>query len=182
MRVFTALPLPEALQEKIILDTAALRGKYPHLKWVSQQALHITLNFLGEIEEDSIPQVMQAIEKVKPVFQGFRMEFKGLGVFPRKGPARVVFLQPHTGVQECRDLQRQLSGYLSAFAPPERKKFKPHLTLARVKQNTGWPNPDQEGLDISLGFTVNRIVLYKSILKPEGAHYEEIGEVAAETL
>ena len=182
MRVFTALPVPEALQEKIILDTAALRGKYPKLKWVSQQALHITLNFLGEIEENKIPQVLQALEMVKPVFKSFRMEFKGLGVFPRKGPARVVFLEPRAGVQECRDVQRQLSRYLSAFAPPERKKFKPHLTLARVKQNTDWPDPDLEGVDISLGFTVNRIVLYKSVLKPEGAQYEEIGEVSAETI
>ncbi|MDZ7793846.1 MAG: RNA 2',3'-cyclic phosphodiesterase [Spirochaetia bacterium] len=89
MRVFTAVPIPESLQEKIILSTASLRGRYPKLKWVSQQALHITLNFLGEIEEEAVPQVLDAMEAVKPSFNSFDLDFRGLGVFPRRGPARV---------------------------------------------------------------------------------------------
>jgi RNA 2',3'-cyclic 3'-phosphodiesterase len=180
MRIFTAIPLPSELQEQIILDTAPLRGRYPKLKWVSQQALHITLNFLGEIEDAKVPQVLEAMEAVRPRFTQFRLEFSGLGVFPRRGPARVVFLEPQQGIQECRELQRALSGQMAAFAAPERKKFKPHLTLARVKQNTDWPKPEDEGRDIRVGFTVRRVVLYKSILRPEGAHYAEVGELTAE--
>lgn len=180
MRIFTAIPLPEALREQIILDTAPLRGRYPDLKWVSQQALHITLNFLGEIEDAKVPRVLQAMEMVRPLFRQFRLEFSGLGVFPRRGPARVVFLDPQQGIRECRELQRALSGRLAAFAAPERKKFKPHLTLARVKQNADWPKPEDEGQNLRIGFTVQRIVLYKSILRPEGALYEEVGDIAAE--
>lgn len=182
MRTFTAIPIPETLQEKLILDTAPLRGRYPGLKWVSQQALHITLNFLGEVEAEKLPQVLQSMYRIKPLFRAFRLEFKGLGVFPRRGPARVVFLDPQTGIEECRELQRALSGQLSAFAPPERKKFKPHLTLARVKAQSAWPAPDAEGRDIQIGFTVQRIVLYKSTLRPEGAHYDEVGEVTADEM
>ncbi len=182
MRVFTAIPIPETLQEKIILDTAPLRGRYPGLKWVSQQALHITLNFLGEIEAERVPKVLEQMQLIKPMFKAFRLEFSGLGVFPRRGPARVVFLNPQSGIEECRNLQRTLSGHLAAFAPPERKKFKPHLTLARVKSQSEWPDPDEEGRNMQVGFTVQRVVLYKSILRPEGAYYEEVGEVTADEM
>lgn len=179
MRVFTAVPIPESLQEKIILNTAALRGRYPTLKWVSQQALHITLNFLGEIEEETVPRVLDAMEAVRPSFNSFDLEFKGLGVFPRRGPARVVYLEPQRGVPQCQKLQQDLARQLSDYAPPERKKFKPHLTIARVRPHTDWPEPENEGTDIAVGFTVQRVVLYKSILTPEGAHYEEVGAVTA---
>ena len=179
MRVFTAVPLPEALQEDIILSTASLRGRYPKLKWVSQQALHITLNFLGEIEEEKAPQVLSAMEAVKPAFNSFDLEFRGLGVFPQRGPARVVYLEPQRGIQQCQKLQQALARQLVVYASPERKKFKPHLTIARVKPHTDWPEPETEGIDIAFGFTVQRVVLYKSILKPDGAHYEEVGAVTA---
>ena len=179
MRVFTAVPIPESLQEEIILSTAALRGRYPKLRWVSQQALHITLNFLGEIEEKTVPQVLDAMEAVRPSFNSFDIEFKGLGVFPRRGPARVLYLEAQRGIQQCQKLQQALARQLAVYAPPERKKFRPHLTIARVKPHTDWPEPENEGTDIALGFTVQRVALYKSILKPEGAHYEEVGAVTA---
>ena len=182
MRIFTAIPMPDALQEQIIFDTAPLRGRYPRLKWVSQQALHITLNFLGEIEANKVPDVLQTMQMIRPVFKEFRLEFCGLGVFPRRGPARVVFLNPQSGIEPCRELQRALSEHLSVFATPDRKKFKPHLTLARVKPQSDWPNPETEGLDIQAGFTVERIVLYKSTLRPEGAYYEEVGEVTPDEM
>jgi len=180
MRVFTAIPIPKPLQEQIVLDTAPIRGRYPQLKWVSQGALHITLNFLGEIEDEKIPQVLQTMELIQPVFRSFSLEFKGLGVFPRRGPARVVFLEAQEGIQECRELQKALARGLTRFSAPERRKFKPHLTLARVKHTTDWPDPENEGHDISVGFEVDRIVLYKSILKPEGPQYEEVGAVTAQ--
>jgi 2'-5' RNA ligase len=171
MRVFTAVPIPESLQGEIILSTASLRGRYPKLKWVSQQAIHITLNFLGEIEEETAPQVLDAMETVKQSFNSFDLEFRGLGVFPRCGPARVVYLEPQRGIQQCQKLQQALARQLAVYAPPERKKFKPH---------TDWPEPENGGTNITFGFTVQRIVLYKSILKPDGAHYEEVGAVTAQ--
>ncbi|MFO7731307.1 MAG: RNA 2',3'-cyclic phosphodiesterase [Spirochaetia bacterium] len=180
MRVFTAVPVPESLQEEIIVSTASLRGRYPRLKWVSQQALHITLNFLGEIEEETAPQILDTMKAVKPAFNSFSLEFRGLGVFPRRGPARVVYLEPQRGIQQCQKLQQALARQLAVYAPPERKKFKPHLTIARVKSHTDWPEPENEGANIAFSFTVQRVVLYKSILKPDGAHYEEVGAITAQ--
>jgi 2'-5' RNA ligase len=72
-----------------------------------------------------------------------------------------------------------LAGFLQHIAGKERKRFRPHLTLARVKNSAEHPDPDQEGTDISADFTVDRVVLYRSHLHPEGARYEEIGAVEA---
>ncbi|MDZ7793845.1 MAG: 2'-5' RNA ligase family protein [Spirochaetia bacterium] len=91
-----------------------------------------------------------------------------------------MYLVPQGGIQQCQKLQQDLAGHLTDYAPPERKKFKPHLTIARVKPHTDWPDPETEGTNIAFGFTVQRVVLYKSILKPNGAHYEEVGAVTAQ--
>ncbi len=179
MRVFTAIPIPEDEQSRIVAQTAALRGGYPNLRWVRQDALHITLNFLGEVDETRIPEVLEAMQLLKEGFRPYMLSFRGLGTFPKRGPARVVYLSVEEGSDPSIRLQRELAEYLRHIAGKERKRFTPHLTLARVKNDVDYPDPRREGTDITAGFTVDRIVLYRSHLHPDGARYEEIGAVEA---
>jgi 2'-5' RNA ligase len=179
MRLFTAIPMPEEVQEDIILQTAGLRGRYPDLRWVRQDALHITLNFLGEVEEQRLPEVREAFEQLRGGFRAYRLSFRGLGTFPKRGPARVLYLAVEEGSEPSVRLQRQLAGFLQGFAGKERKRFTPHLTLARVKNSASHPDPAAEGTDIRAGCNVDRVVLYRSHLHPDGARYEELDAVKA---
>jgi 2'-5' RNA ligase len=177
MRVFTAIPLPESVRERIILQTAALRGRYPDLRWVRQEALHITLNFIGEVEEERIEELRQALQLLKGRAEAFPLSFRGLGTFPKRGPARVLYLAVDEGAERTVHIQKELARGLQHLAGKERKRFTPHLTLARVKNSADYPDPQREGSEIGADFSVERVVLYRSHLQPDGARYEELDEL-----
>ncbi|MFO7849344.1 MAG: RNA 2',3'-cyclic phosphodiesterase [Spirochaetia bacterium] len=176
MRLFIALPLPEEVREKIISDTAPLREKYPGLKWVRRDALHLTLSFLGETGESNVEPICSAMTKAVSGVEAFEMELGGLGFFPKKGPPRVLYTAVRIGSAETRALYSALLGGLGKIGFEGRKKFTPHLTLARIKGGGDTPDPERDGKDLAFSFTADRIVLYRSHLRPSGAVYETLGE------
>ena len=173
MRVFIALPVPEAEKDDLILQTAGLRARYPELKWIGSQGLHITLNFLGEIEERMLPFLRTTMESAAMRMETFDLSLRGLSSFPRKGPPRVIFVPVIDGARSCIELQHRLSDTLESHFPRERRRFTPHLTLARVKSGRA-PDPERESQDIGVNYRVDRVVLYRSVLTPRGAFYEEL--------
>lgn len=174
MRLFTAIPIPEEVKEQIVLETASLRGKYPQLKWLGQDAYHITFNFLGEQGPEAVDALRSAFDRVIPDFPSFHITFEGIGTFPPRGAARVVYLAMNEGSKECRALHMQLSKLLEGTFSLEKRRFTPHLTLARNKKRSPWPDPRTEGEGIRSGFAARRMVLFKSTLRPAGPVYEEI--------
>lgn len=174
MRLFIALPTPDSAAESILLDTAALRGKYPDLKWVRQDALHLTLTFLGEVEEENLEAIYRAMDAAGRMQEPFRLRYAGLGTFPRRGMPRVLFLPVTEGGRDCCLLNRVLVSRIGEAIEVDRRNFTPHLTLARVKNSRNWPDVRSEGLDITAAFEARKIVLFRSHLKPDGAEYEEL--------
>ncbi len=172
MRLFIALPTPDGVEESILLDTAALRGKYPDLKWVRQDALHLTLVFLGEAEKEQLEPVCRAMDAAGRLQEPFQLQYRGLGTFPRRGQPRVLFLPVIEGEEECSFLHQVLVKRIGETIEVDRRKFTPHLTLARVKNSRNWPDVRSEGLDITAAFEAHTIVLFRSYLKPGGAEYE----------
>lgn len=177
MRVFIAIPTPDRVAETIILEMAALRGAYPDLKWIGLNALHLTLNFLGEVDEKQLEHIRQVMDAAGRAQSPFRMKYHGLGTFPPRGRPRVLYVRVEEGRGECELVQRVLSAGLSRIVELDRRRFTPHLTLARIKNSRKWPDVDREGTDISAEFAAERIVLFRSYLKPSGAEYEELYSV-----
>lgn len=176
MRLFVALPVPEEMQEKIIAETAVLRGRYPELKWVRQDALHLTLSFLGEMEEESVESIHEAMRVAAAKVEAFDMEFRGIGTFPARGRPRVVYLALERGAEAADRLSRELTGALGSLAEKDGKRFTPHLTLARVKKKGKTPDPEREGIDLRFAFTSEKLVLYRSHLSSKGARYDVLRE------
>jgi len=174
MRLFIALPTPDTVAEAILLDTAALRGKYPDLKWVRQDALHLTLTFLGEVGKENLDTIYRAMDAAGRMQEPFRLRYQGLGTFPGRGKPRVIFLPLNEGEEECSLLHRVLVERIGESIEVDRRSFTPHLTLARVKNSRNWPDVRADGLDISAAFEARKIVLFRSHLKPDGAEYEEL--------
>lgn len=176
MRLFIALPVPVEVREKIIARTEPLREKYPGLKWVRRDALHLTLSFLGETGESNVDPIIGVMNRAALGVDAFEMELGGMGFFPKKGPPRVLYTAVKRGVEGTRTLYSALREGLGTLGFEGRKKFTPHLTLARVKGAGNTPDPEVEGKDLVFSFTADRIVLYRSRLKPSGAVYEILGE------
>lgn len=176
MRLFIAIPVPEDVRDRILVDTAEMRGRYPDLKWTGRDAYHLTLSFLGETEEKMVEPIREAMDKAATNNKTFEMELAGIGSFPKKGPPRVLYVPVVKGFDETKRLHGSLVRALGDLGPQERKKFTPHLTLARIKGKKESPDPRENGNGLHFSFTCSKLVLYRSHLHPEGARYEVIEE------
>jgi len=177
IRSFVAVDLPTKFRPDIAriereLDT-------PGLKLVRPEIIHVTLKFLGDVPEERIDAVSDALRNVK--VSPFQAKVGGMGAFPGKS-VRVVWLGLQGNFEE---LQKQVEEALIPFGfESEERKFTPHLTLGRVAR----PNPETSKLisakisklsEIQIGeFTVDRFHLKKSTLTPGGPIYEDLTEFA----
>ncbi|MEM2988561.1 MAG: RNA 2',3'-cyclic phosphodiesterase [Candidatus Bathyarchaeia archaeon] len=102
------------------------------LKLVEPQNLHITLRFLGEIDEKTADGICKALGGVE--FGPFEVELRGLGAFPKDGYANVIWIGIQGGRRELEGIARDIETRLRVLGiPPDERGFSPHLTIARVK-------------------------------------------------
>ena len=148
-----------------------------HPKWVGPESLHVTLKFLGGVEEERVDGIIQAVECKLLDRAPFEFSLKGLGVFPTEREPKVLWLGVDQGKRDLMELAQRLESalYPIGFAP-ELRAFHPHLTLARVKALSG----AEAMMDVVNSHRrsapdgssrVDHVVLYRSELRPEGAVY-----------
>ncbi|MCI2397936.1 RNA 2',3'-cyclic phosphodiesterase [Aliiroseovarius subalbicans] len=175
MRAFLACPLPEAL----LAPVTHLQGNLPVGRVVAEENLHLTLCFLGEAEEVDLIALHEQLQELHapPV----TLTLSGLAVYGGKHPT-VLAIEG----QGPEALQRKLVGLChSAGIALERRRFRPHVTLARFARNMG--AGDRARLDVFIGAhaairleptRLDNIALYRSDLHPDGARYEVLAEYA----
>ncbi|MEM1570297.1 MAG: RNA 2',3'-cyclic phosphodiesterase [Candidatus Bathyarchaeia archaeon] len=152
------------------------------VKTVEVENMHLTLRFLGELPQQAVKRVMDGLKSLS--FKPFKIEFKGLGVFPNLSYVRVVWVGVGEGVEKLEDLHNQVNGILKrlGFGVEE---FSPHLTIARVKAVRNKPGLAKlldEYRDTSFGYTdVRSVRLKRSTLTSKGPIYTTIMEVKAGT-
>lgn len=182
VRAFIACDIPESLLDKISSIQDKLKGLDADVSWTKVSGIHITMKFLGDIEEDSIEKVAAVIEGASEGQNPFEVRVKGSGAFPNLRNPRVAWLGVEDEAKGLRQLQQPLDDGLKALGfEPEEREFKPHLTLGRVKGQKGKERlaaavSELKALDLG-SFKVDRVMLYKSELKPTGAIYTKLREV-----
>jgi 2'-5' RNA ligase len=168
MRLFVALTLPETVRTRL----AMLGGGVPGANWVPPENLHLTLRFIGEVSTPEARDIDGALAGVGG--EPFPVEIAGVGQFGDRRQARMLWV----GVRQNPPLAalrgRIESALVRAGLPPETRKFRPHVTLARLK---GAPL-DRVGQfmaaygDFALPpFAVNHFTLYSSFRAHEHAQY-----------
>ena len=186
MRTFIAVDFPSYMLKKIEEITAFFRTLTPEkdLKWVETNNLHLTIKFLGEIEEYKIAQVKHTLSKALKDQISFDIEIKGLGMYPNKNNPRVIWLGI-VGANPLMKIHKVLNQELTALEiTPERRAFSPHLTIARIRRHTDHKQARQIGEILSeyrvesLGaITIEQIHLYQSVLTPSGPIYSLLHSV-----
>ena len=136
MRLFLAINLAPEMRSAVMDATSPLREAAPSLSWVDETRLHLTLKFLGEQAESVVAPLSDAMRDVASNHRTFRLSVREIGAFPNFRRARVVWMgvdrEPrleflHHDVElACERLGFELEG----------RAFRPHLTLARVKDRT----------------------------------------------
>ena len=178
MRVFIAADLPGAVRESIAAEQRRIAASIGHggssLRWVKPEHAHLTLVFIGDVEDARVPAVIDAIggEIDLPAFD---VVFQGAGVFPPRGAPRVLWIGVDAGARELIALQQTLaSRVMSLGLPLDDRAFHPHLTLARWRESR--PSDRGRALDAAPRGVVGRArvegaTLYQSRLSPSGPTY-----------
>jgi 2'-5' RNA ligase len=168
MRVFISINIPEEIRKEI----KKIQNLLPEFsgKKTELENLHLTLKFLGEIEEKKIEKIKEKLRKIK--IEKFKTEIDGIGVFSEEF-IRIVWLH----MKDCDNLQKQIDNTLKNLFKSE-KRFMSHLTIARVKKcDKKKFLQDLEKIKIEkIRFIVDKFYLMKSELTAEGPRYSVLEE------
>jgi 2'-5' RNA ligase len=177
IRVFIAVNPGDEVRAELLRQqgrlTRELAGTPFRIKWVAQEAMHLTLFFLGKQSVASAETVFKTLEKTVQNFPRFGMALADAGYFGRPRAPRVLWIGLDAP-PPLFDLQAQLAAVLGI---EENKPFCPHLTLGRVKAGRGmevfqWLRKAQVK---PVSFEVSSVELIKSELTPVGARYTVLG-------
>ena len=150
-----------------------------NMKLVEIENIHITLKFLGDIEDHQVDEVSQVIRDI--TFKPFEFTVEGVGVFPNLKRPTTIWAGISSGVGELADLFNKVNDGLAKLGfEKDRRRFHPHLTVARVRsgQNKDRLVDELVGLE-EMGFgkvQVDRIYLKKSVLTSKGPIYSTLAE------
>lgn len=176
IRAFVAIPIPDPILRNMESTSTRLKQLELDAKFTRSSAIHLTLRFLGDIDRHVVEEMKRALDRCVPRRKRFGLQIKGVGVFPNLKRPRIVWAGIGNQTELVR-LQRDVeeSAQLLGFES-ERRPFKPHLTLARLKSSRNMNELqrflEEEGEGLRLGsFEVEEIHLYQSILHPSGAEY-----------
>ena len=179
IRAFLAIELPPAITEGIERVQGDLKQSHADVRWVVPSRIHLTLKFFGNIDEVACDEIMDAVGRAASGVRAFTLAVKGLGAFPGTRNPRVVWLGVEDGNNVLKPLQEAVKERLHQIGfPKEERGFKPHLTVGRVRSGKGRSEllrRMERFLEEDLGeFLVERIVLFKSDLRPNGPIYTEL--------
>ena len=133
-RTFIAIELSDEARNHITRELRRLAQALPHLRWVDPNTLHLTLSFLGELDDEQLDQATQATIDTAANEQPFTLHIGALGTFGPPRSPRVVWIGVTGNTPRLLGLQKQLTAHLAAQGfPPEDRPYAPHLTLARIK-------------------------------------------------
>jgi 2'-5' RNA ligase len=171
VRAFLAIPLPRQLQESIRVIQTELQASITEARWTRPENLHLTLHFFGEIEQETLEKLKVSVLCVKGCQRPFQVEVKGLGAFPNPRRPRVIWLglepqgqleQLHRATEQC----LSQAGFTTDSRP-----HSPHLTIGRLlggklDLTELFSSMQQKTIE---PLTVDKLILYESRLRPEGA-------------
>jgi 2'-5' RNA ligase len=180
MRLFIAVELPPSVAAAAAAASEALRERVrqraPHarLAWVAADRMHLTVRFLGEMNPDRVRAIAQALAAPLDDYP-FPLTLGAAGAFPLRGAPRALWLAINEGRSALSAVEEAVSSRLDTLAVGrESRAFKPHLTLARVRDPSGlqrgeWlqglvPPPHAPGV-------VDAITLFESRLSSTGPTY-----------
>lgn len=175
MRTFIAVNFPEDLKKEVLRVYQDLKHRIKgSVRWVTPENLHFTLKFLGEISEDEIFPVTDAVSRAIQSREPFSLSLDGPGVFPNITRPRVLWLGVQQGQAELKALHQSIDSELEGLGfPRERRSYYPHLTLARFKgQIAGLRQAlDNFSLQREIRMEVAEVDLMESRLYRRGPEY-----------
>jgi RNA 2',3'-cyclic 3'-phosphodiesterase len=180
VRCFIAIDLSDEVRSALDSAQGRLRARAPaaDVRWVDPAGMHLTLQFLGEVSERRLADVRSALATAATTVSPMALACRGLGAFPGLTRPRVVWAGIHGAVG---DLSRLAAACQPLGFVPEKRSFRGHVTLGRVRSPRGFAplaRVIEAAADDEFGaWTAAEVVLYRSHLRRTGSVYEPLHRV-----
>lgn len=182
MRIFTAIDISDEARGEITKYIENLRGEFSGVRvgWEKPEKIHLTLKFLGEAGDEQVEKLKTAVEDASKNISNFNLQISGTGVFPSARNARILWLGLKDEMGNLSKLNELLEDACERNGfPRETRRFKPHLTIARLRE----PQKSRELIEKHLEnefetieFEVPETVIYQSKLQPHGSIYSVVSK------
>lgn len=179
MRVFAAIDVGDAVRAEaarviqVISEKIEAARTPPKITWVKPAALHVTLRFIGEVDDAAVPALCEQL--APPIEMApFEVSWRGLGAFPSPRNPRALWMGVVAGGAPLGALEAEVTRRLAGTLDPESRPLLPHLTLGRIKMTgagVDWPKVLQAVEVRGAQSLVDRVTLYRSQLSQRGPHY-----------
>ena len=169
MRIFISALIPREVRLAIKHYVESIKEKWEGVRWEDWEKFHVTLKFLGEVDESTLGEVEESLRLAGQGADTFEMATTGFGGFPSLRRPRVLFVDLSDN-NELSRFQLALEGRLEGIGfPRENRKFKPHITVGRTKGSSSVRGPFPS-LD-RLSFRISEIAIMRSVLHKKGSEH-----------
>ena len=176
VRAFLAIPIPPQVKASIERLQKHLAAQIPDIRWTKPDNLHLTMHFFGDVSEETLEKIKVSMLSVKSCQQPFLVEVKGFGAYPSLRRPRVLWLglQPEGQLRQLHEACRK--SLAQAGVMTDSRPFSPHVTIGRLKQQKPDLTDLFQAVDNTLisQLSVDRLVLFESCLRPEGAKHSPL--------
>jgi len=173
IRLFVALKIPDVVKSEIFKYCYAASDNASDYRWEDKDKIHLTLKFIGEVQEEFLPQIIDELEFIKS-YSLFDCKISRFGFFFRDDQAKILWCNLETD-ESIVSLVDELNDRLKKYdIEAEKRKFKGHLTLLRIKERVteDFIKRFKEHKFNPIEFDANEIALIQSVLKPSGSEYK----------
>lgn len=185
MRAFIAITLTPDIKERLSRIQTNLKECGADIRWVLPENMHLTLRFLGEINEIMLNGIIRVTEETAHNHSKFEIGLSGIGTFPDIDHPKVIWVGVKDGDKKIEDLAYALEKGMEALEIiQEKKPFSCHITLGRTRSPKNMEklmaavnNLGEDLYKEGTSFTAERITVFKSRLTPGGAVYEALKEI-----
>jgi 2'-5' RNA ligase len=179
IRSFIAIEVPLPLQARIGELQQEMKRLDTDVKWVRPGGVHLTLRFLGTVPKEILEEIALAISPLISLKKPFDLRICGLGCFPSSRNPRVIWLGIDRGSEQVSCLQETIEKKMVGIVlPSERRPFRPHLTIGRIRSLRGkgaLAQAIEMDQHVEIGaFQAKEIILFQSELSPTGAVYTKL--------
>lgn len=180
IRTFTAVAIPKNVRKQAIQLADRLRGAGAEVRWVADENLHWTLKFLGEVVDREIGDVCRVVAEAAAQVAPFELQAIGAGAFPNAHMPRTLYLGTERGMAEMETLYEAVTAGLATLGyGRESRRFRPHLTLGRLRGGQGIGNLAEllhENANFNAGaMTVREVLVLGSQPGRGGPEYHVLG-------
>lgn len=180
MRTFIAIELDKEIKQSLSIAQEQLKKTEADVKWVKHENLHLTIKFLGEVDEKKISKINECLKEIAQKTDAFDIQIDHFGLFPDSKFPRVIWAGTELGKDNLKKLSDLTEdAFVKLKFPKEKKKFSAHFTLGRFRS---LKNKDAllEELNkiklVSLKQKCKSIILFKSTLTSGSPIYEKLKE------